>query len=260
MAPAPRGLAWSETTSNEYCVFLSHVYKLAIDAGKLSVNPAAQTHRYKLNNERDRVLSFEEEDRLRKAIRENYPAKEPEFDLALHTGVRKSNLYGTSGSKRRYMAPLLWSDVNLDWKVMTLPRSKGGKGYRVPLNSVAMAALKILRERSSDGTGPVIRKPSGLEIGSCRKWFEACLMKAAIQDFCYHDLRHTFATRLRANKVSIEDIAALLGHDLKKYRMTLRYANPDLDRLHEAVATLVGQTSTKTDTGSVVAISAARTA
>ena len=38
MAPAPRGLGWCETTSNEYCVFLSHVYKLAIDSGKLSVN------------------------------------------------------------------------------------------------------------------------------------------------------------------------------------------------------------------------------
>jgi integrase len=255
---APRGLAWCETTSNEYCVFLSHIYKLAIDAGKLSANPAATAHRYRLENARDRELSFEEEARLREAIREDYPAKEVEFDLALHTGVRKSNLYGTHGSKRKYMAPLDWSNVNLNWKVMTLPRSKGGKGYTMPLNDVAMAALKILRERG-DGTGTVIRKPSGLELGSCRKWFEACLKKAAIPNFCYHDLRHTFASRLRSNKVPIEDIAELLGHNLNKYRMTLRYARPDLDRLHEAVATLV-QTGTKTDTGSVVAISAVKSA
>jgi hypothetical protein len=82
----------------------------------------------------------------------------PELDLALHTGVRRSNLYGTRGSKRRMMEPLQWTAVNLDWKVLQLPRSKGGRGYAVPLNQTAMDALAILRERS-DGPGAVIRKP-----------------------------------------------------------------------------------------------------
>ncbi len=119
-----------------------------------------------------------------------------------------------------------------------------------------MAALKILRERS-DGTGAVIRKPSGREVYSCRKWFEACLKKAAIEDFCLHDLRHTFGTRLRRNRVPLEDIAALLGHGAGRLGMTARYAHVDLDRLHEAVATLV-RTDTNTDTGTVVEFPNAR--
>jgi integrase len=151
------------------------------------------------------------------------------------------------------MPPLDWKDVDLAFKVIRFPRAKGGDGYIVPLNSVALDALKKLRERSPDGTaGPVIRKTSGREVYSCRKWFETCLEKAAIQDLRYHDLRHTFGTRLRRNGVPLEDVAALLDHSIPELRMTLRYAHADLDRLRQAVATLE-QTGTKTDTGTVVA-------
>jgi len=248
---AMRALQWTETTSNEYRVVLSHIYKLAIDRGELTVNPAAKAHRYKLNNARERELTYAEEDLLRKAIRELYPDKEPEFDLALHTGVRRSNLYGVHAARRRTMDPLDWSAVDLDWKVLRLPRSKAGPGYSIPLDEVAMNALKILRQRA-DGTGPVIRKPSGLELHSCRKWFETCVKRAALADFRYHDIRHTFASRLRRNRVPIEDIAAVMGHGIRGLGMTLRYAHADMDRLHEAVATLVKR-YTKSDTPSVLA-------
>jgi integrase len=120
------------------------------------------------------------------------------------------------------------------------------------LNNTALAALKELRARcGGEAIGPVIRKASSRPVHSCRKWFEACLKKAAIEDFRYHDLRHTFATRLRRNGVPLEDIAVLLNHDIPELRMTKRYAHADMDRLHKAVATLV-QTDTKTDTAPVV--------
>jgi len=203
---APRGLKWNETTSNEYRCTLFAIYKHA----KLGFNPAADAKRYKLENQRTRELSCDEEDRLRAAIKELYPDKMPELDLALNTGMRHSNLYGSRGSKRGPMEPLQWSAVNLDWKVIQLKRSKAGRGYSVPLNTVALVALEVLHGRS-DGTGSVIRKPSGLEVYSSRKWFAACLKKAEIQDLCWHDLRHTFGTRLRRNGIPLEDISALMG-------------------------------------------------
>jgi integrase len=89
----------------------------------------------------------------------------------------------------------------------------------------------------SDGTGPVLRKPSGLELHSSRRWFENCLAEAKIEDFRWRDLRHTFATRLRRNQVPIEDIRILLGHDAKS--ITARYAHADMDSLHESVGTLM---------------------
>jgi site-specific recombinase XerD len=110
----------------------------------------------------------------------------------------------------------------------------------------------------------VIRKPSGLELHSCRKWFEKCLAKAAICDFRWHDLRHTFATRLRRNGVSLEDIAELLDHSIPDLRMTKRYAHAGVARLRPAVATpckpaqAETQTGTKIDRPSVVAFPVAQ--
>jgi integrase len=163
--------------------------------------------------------------------------------------VRFSNLYGSRGSKRKGMEPLQWSAVNTDWKVIQLARSKAGRGYPVPLNTVALAALEVLRERAPKDengkpTGAVIRRPSGLPLYSGRKWFAACLKKAAITDFCWHDLRHTFGTRLRRNRIPLEDIKQLMGHALGADEITLRYAHADIDNLHEAIATLEHRTKT----------------
>jgi integrase len=247
---APNGAPWTKTTWNEYRNALSHIFTLAIDREELVRNPVKKVTQYKLEDARTRELGAEEEKRWRAVIRELYPSKEVELDLLLHTGARCSNLYGIHKKGRVPMEPLQWSDINFDWKVVTFPRSKNGVGYQVPLNQTAIDALRKLRERS-EGAGAVIRKPSGLELASCRKWFEKSCEKAGIVDLHPHDLRHTFATRLRRNKVPLEDIAALLGHDLKKHSTTARYAHVDLDALREAVETLV-KTDTKTVTAPVV--------
>ena len=182
-----------------------------------------------------------------------YPHKMPEFDLALHLMCRRSNLYGQHNIKRKPMEPLQWADVNLDFRVVNFQRSKSRKKYRVPINDTALAAFKELRMRGN-GTGVVIRKPSGLELQSCRRWFENCLKEAKIEDFDWHDLQHTAASRLRAQNVHIEDIRYLLGHGAKS--ITERYAHPPMDLLRTVVAKLdrkpESQTDTKTDTGALV--------
>jgi integrase len=246
---APRGLKWTRTTANEYRLTALRCFALAIDRGELTVNPVLKAKRFKLENARVRELSLIEEDALRTAIRKKYPAKEVELDLALHLGCRRSNLYGQHNGKRTPMDPLDWIDVSLDFRVVTFKRSKAGAGYQVPINDTALAAFKKLRERCADSehpTGAVIRKPSGIELQSSRRWFENCLKDAAILNLCWHDLRHTFATRLRRAKTAVEDIRILLGHDAKS--VTERYAHADMDSLRAAVAKLDRKTETQTDT------------
>lgn len=149
------------------------------------------------------------------------------------------------------MEPLQWSDVNLDFRVVRFKRSKSGKPYRVPLNETAYNALKKLRERG-DSTGAVIRKPSGIELQSSRRWFENCLAEAKIDDFSWHDFRHKAASRLRTQNAQIEDIRYLLGQGAKG--ITERYAHVSLDVLRAAMVKLdrKTETGTKTDTAPVV--------
>jgi integrase len=237
--------AWSQTTSNEFRTWVFSAFKLA----KIEPNPAEEAYSYPLDNKRKpRPLADAEEILLRAAILKHYPAHIWEFDLLLHTGARCSNWYGISKSRRKPMEPLQWvnekseANVDLNWKTVTFPRSKGGPGYTVPLNEIAMNALEQLLKRSPEGkVGPVIRKPSGRELQSCRRWFEKSCEHAGIVGLRVHDLRVTFATRLRRNKVALEDIKELLGHDLRKSkdRVTLGYAEPSMDNLREAVASLV---------------------
>ena len=84
---------WMPATYNRYRALLSLAYRLAIRSGKLRENPARlMSHRLE-DNGRLRFLSPEEEKGLRAALQAAYPERVPEFDLALHTGMRCGEQY-----------------------------------------------------------------------------------------------------------------------------------------------------------------------
>lgn len=70
--------------------------------------------------------------------------------------------------------------------------------------------------------------------------FAAAVARAGLEDFHYHDTRHTFATKLRAAGVHEYDIADLLGHsttrgETRGTSVTRGYAHGIPSRLREAV-------------------------
>jgi len=67
--------------------------------------------------------------------------------------------------------------------------------------------------------------------------FRKAAEKACIANIRFHDLRHTFASRLVMGGIDIYRAQTLLGH--KTARMTQRYAHLSPDFLREAVDTLV---------------------
>ena len=69
----------------------------------------------------------------------------PEFELALHTGLRQ-----------RSQHDLTWDMVDWNGRMIHIPRRKSEEPLHVPLNDVALAELKIACTRS-DGTGHVLR-------------------------------------------------------------------------------------------------------
>jgi len=225
---------WAPATVNRYRALISLVFRLGIENGKVKENPARLVKHRQENNARIRWLSAEEEARLRAVITETCPEHMAELDLALHTGLRLGEMYG-----------LLWENVNLPRRVLTVSRSKNGDTRHVPLNTSALAALVELRKRG-EGNGPVIRNSRGETLAGPRHWFESATRNANIRAFSWHCLRHTFASRLVMAGVDLRTVQELMGH--KSISMTVRYSHLTPKHTLEAVERLVGGiTETPTD-------------
>lgn len=172
---------WLPGTVNRHRSLLSMTYRLALRNGKVRENPVRHVARRRENNVRTRFLEREEETALRAKIRVLYPAREPEFDMALHTGMRRNEQW-----------QLRWQDVNLRAGMITIPQSKHGAARHVPINSVAQKALQTLSKTRS-GCQYVCAGSDQREGRDWERWFEECMGEAKITDFRWHDLRHTFA-------------------------------------------------------------------
>jgi integrase len=226
---------WAPSTFNHYRSLMMLVYREARRNGKVSTNPAREVRHRREDNSRVRQLGPDEEVRLRQVIRREFRWHEPELDLALNTGLRQGNQYA-----------LEWSMVDLNRKMLHIPRSKNEEPLHVYLNKVAVDALETVR-REGNRSGRIFRARGTHEpLRSPRSWFERALKDAKIDGFHWHDLRHTFASRLRQNGAKLEDIGEALGH--KTLMMTKRYAHLGPKGLHDVVALLdENPTNPKTD-------------
>jgi len=213
---------------------MSLSYRPGILNRKVTMNPARSvTHRREDNN-RARFLTEEEEKNLRKIVEEKWATHLPELDLAINTGIRKGSQYG-----------LTWDMVDWKSRELHIPRTKNEEPLHVPLNDAAISALKTVFE-SGDGQGRVFisaKTDEPLENG--RHWFDDAVVEAKLKNFHWHDLRHTFASRLRMKGAPLEDIADLLGH--KSLTMTRRYAHLGPNKLHRVVS-LLGASDPTSDT------------
>jgi len=155
-----------------------------------------------------------------------------ELDLAINTGIRKGSQYG-----------LTWDMVDGEGRTLDIPRTKNEEAIHVPLNDAAIAALQVVHARG-DGKGRVFQsEKTGEPLENGRHWFDDAVIEAGIKNLRWHDLRHTFASRLRMKGTPLEDIADLLGH--KSLTMTRRYAQLGPNKLH-GVVSLLGATTTTT--------------
>jgi site-specific recombinase XerD len=236
LADAAESNGWLPGTVNRHRSLLSLTYRLAMRNGKVRENPVRHVSRRLENNIRTRFLDAKEESRVRAKIRGSYPQREPEFDLALHTGMRRNEQWR-----------LRWQDVNLRAGIITIPQSKHGVARHIPINSVAEKALETL-SRTRNGSVYVCAGSEQREGRDWDRWFEGCVHDAGISDFRWHDLRHTFASRLAMAGVSLRTLAELLGH--KTLAMVMRYAHLAPAHLRDAVERIAeAPTDTTTDTG-----------
>ncbi len=152
--------------------------------------------------------------------------------LALNTGLRRGDLFG-----------LKWEHVDLGRRQIrkviektSHARRKAGKKLEpavLPLSAEAHAILTQREKQRNPESEYVFSSPrTGGRLDNIKKAFEAVLTAAKITNFRFHDLRHTFASRLVMAGVDINTVRELMTHaDIK---MTLVYAHLSPD--HKAAA------------------------
>lgn len=116
--------------------------------------------------------------------------------------------------------------------------AKTGQTRHVPLNSEVVAVLKAWKSANAEPGWLVFSGgTSTTPLTEARKAWAGVLKQAKILSFRFHDLRHTFASKLAMAGVDLNTIRELLGH--RKISMTLRYAHLAPEHKAEAVERIV---------------------
>ena len=184
--------------------------------GRLSFVPPFP--RIRKESGRCRWLTVVEEQRLLAASAEHL---KPLIAFALDTGGRRSELL-----------ELDWCNVDLGQKRITFVKTKNGHNRTIRLTERAKTILEGLGPKE---TGPVFTY-GGKAMKEVTSSFKRAREKAGLKDVRFHDLGHTFASRLVQQGVSLYEAMHLTGH--KSVSMIQRYAHLAPDYQEAAIAAL----------------------
>ncbi|MDQ7075030.1 MAG: site-specific integrase [Gammaproteobacteria bacterium] len=204
-------------TVNRYLASASHAFTVAVkEWGWLEDSPMRNVSKFKEPRGRVRYLSEEERPRFLAACRESSnPYLYPVVVLALSTGARKMEICSLS-----------WAAIDLkrDAPQIVLHETKNGERRVLPLTGHALELVRDLAKVRRIDTPllfPSLKNPS--KPMGIRAPFLRALAKAEIEDFHFHDLRHSAASYLAMDGASMAEIAEVLGH--KTLQMVKRYSH-----------------------------------
>ena len=162
---------------------------------------------------RTRFLSDDELTKLLEAAAANGAVMYAAVLVSLATGVRQGELLR-----------LKWGDVDLSKQRLTVHLAKNKERRSVHLPNSAVEALKALKRATIVGAH-IFTLDTGepLEKHSLEYRWKAVRKAADLDDFRWHDLRHSCASFLAQNGASLLEIGSVLGH--KSANITKRYAH-----------------------------------
>jgi integrase len=165
---------------------------------------------------RVRFLTREEADRLLEVLPEH---QRPVVRYALATGCRMGEVLRLEWSRVDFGRRVAWLDPGT---------TKSGEGRGIPLNNDAVLALRSVQGQSDRWCFTFQGKPM-TAIGAA---WERSLAKAGIENFRFHDLRHTWASWHVMSGTNLQQLMELGGW--RSYEMVLRYAHMAPEHLSEA--------------------------
>ncbi|MFZ2587198.1 MAG: site-specific integrase [Alphaproteobacteria bacterium] len=202
-------------TVNHYLIALSAALAYAHkELNWIRLNPLNEVRKLEPNNARVRYLSADERKALLEACKAEgrHPLLYPLVVMAICTGMRKGELLN-----------LRWRDVDFTRQVIRVEDSKNGDKRSVPLTGLAHRVLQEASKVRRLNTDLIFPRADGMAPLDPANHWEAALKEAKIEDFRFHDLRHTAATYLLESGVTLPVLSAILGH--RSIQMVKRYAH-----------------------------------
>lgn len=216
----------SPKTINNELILLGHAFTIAMNEWEwVNSNPARMVSKEKVRNSRTRWLNAAEEKKLLKAS----PLWLSEIIVfALHTGLRRGEILN-----------LKWSDLDLQRRTLTIYEQKNGSVDTLPINEVVTNLLIEKNKFRSINCDYVFlnKKAKVIDGANLYRAYKKAVKKAGIDDLRFHDLRHSFATRLVQAGVEIYKVQKLMRH--KSPQMTQRYAHHFAESLRDGVDALM---------------------
>jgi integrase len=220
----PKGNVRAPATVNRFLAAISHCFSKGVEWEWLDANPCKGVSRMTEPKGRTRFLSDAERESLLKAAKEIDPTLHTIIVLALSTGARRGEIMD-----------LEWSDIHWKENFAVLRDTKNKEHRAMPLVGYSMELLKEHRDTNRQLTDKLVFPHPG---DRDRPWnFESVWRKvrkaAEIEDFRFHDLRHSAASYLAMNGASAAEIAEVLGH--KTLQMVKRYSHLSNDHVSSVV-------------------------
>jgi len=214
------------TINREVTCLRTMMYK-AVEWDLLKDNTIKRVKKFKEESHRLRFLERDEIERLLAHCNQHIKNI---VIFALNTGMRRGEILR-----------LKWDDIDFINDLIYVLITKNKEKRIIPMNSTLKQLLLSIKEGSvnkyvfCNGTGEIVK--------SVRTGFTNAMKRANINNFRFHDLRHTFASHLVMSGVDLNTVRELMGH--KTIEMTLRYAH--LSQTHKTNA--VELLSQRIDTG-----------
>jgi len=206
---------------------LSAVFTAAVkDFAVLDTNPMFKVKMPPQPQGRVRYLSHDERERLLRACQTSRNEHLYRLVLcAISTGMRCGELLN-----------IRYCDCDLERGVIHLERTKTKRRRDVPLTGKALEMLRAMRQGNSPEEYVFPATNRKAPFRSYKKAWEFARKRAGIENYHFHDNRHSTGSYLAQQGVSLYTIGTILGHVSPV--STAIYAHLSTDTLRDALETM----------------------
>ncbi|WP_302823509.1 tyrosine-type recombinase/integrase [Eubacterium callanderi] len=228
---------------------LSSIMEKAVEAGLINKNPCGHiVIQKKWQTTTGKILTIEDQ----KALTHWLLAHEHNLSLAVQLGL-------FAGMRISEIAALQWKDIDLKNGFIQVRRNvqrvknheagqrktinqigtpKSPKAFRsIPITSILMKSLKGYEKSTAKPEAFVITKKGGsaYDVRTIQRYFKKIISVLKLDNYRFHDLRHTFATRAKESGMDIQIISEILGHSETAVTMNIYLHITDLHKKQEMV-------------------------